>query len=274
MMDLSAMPVRDMGELLFREDELKQIHDALVVRQEPGVVIVGERRLAGKTSLLFIIDSYLKHTRLVLCIDEIDSRLREADEDTDRAKELLDLLVGTNPSVQWIFTSVLPPVQIPWLSELKLLTNLPCVRIHYWTRGESRAAVNMLLSGEFMVSKEAHEFLFRLAGGSPYFTKKILEYVVELQTRDVNAQTILERLPLVLEDANLDFVLSNLFRVHLSREEQDCIFVEDRSEFPEVLARRLIERGYLMEDSEAGIPLRSRFGIITEWFRKQPGYNR
>ena len=161
--------------------------------------------------------------QFVICIDEIDSLLKKCDDTA--ANEILDfilhLIEQARLPLHFLFTMTQITEQIlrsytsPFLSSTKL------IRLAPWNLVESSQFVSWLLQDYLAVDPDIHRQIFAAAGGHPYFTKALLNALLE----QVQADSPPLPLTSALVDAavtdcvsslEVDFTLANIAEAHLS----------------------------------------------------------
>ena len=224
--------------------------------------------------------------QFVICIDEIDSLLKKCDDTA--ANEILDfilhLIEQARLPLHFLFTMTQITEQIlrsytsPFLSSTKL------IRLAPWNLVESSQFVSWLLQDYLAVDPDIHRQIFAAAGGHPYFTKALLNALLE----QVQADSPPLPLTSALVDAavtdcvsslEVDFTLANIAEAHLSPPEHQILsgFIATQNGLPEkdlsesgsqylTAARDLHQRGYLTLQN--GV-YHLRIGILRRWLKKK-----
>ncbi len=224
--------------------------------------------------------------QFLLCLDELDSALLNAEEnDRTRIMDLLQRLVESDSPIRFVFTmtrvieAIRTSYTSPFLSKMRKLPLAP------WSRNESYNFVNWLAQGQLVFDELAHVTIFEGGGGHPYLTKAILQELVSTCLRDsgmahITAREARAAVQAASQSAELTFNFDNWREAQFSIEEFRILtrlavasgplaigaLCTDAS--PEVVVKELVRRAYIKVDEATGT-CSHRYGVLRTWLQNR-----
>ncbi len=120
-------------------------------------------------------------SRFLLCIDEFDSLLQGCSD--DEAGRILDLVLFLTEHaklpIRFLFTISQVPERVRLSYSSPFLNQSTIVELRPWSATESREFTEWLLGDRLELDETAQGVLFRAAGGHPYFTKAVLQALLD-----------------------------------------------------------------------------------------------
>jgi hypothetical protein len=161
-------------------------------------------------------------SRFLLCVDEFDSLLEGCSDSETR--QILDfvphLTEGSRLPIRFLFTISQVPDRIRLAYRSPFLNQSTIVELPPWSATESREFVSWLLGDDLELDEAAQRELFGVAGGHPYFTKALLQALLDAHPsppgRDrVAAGSVAAAAAAAARSRTVTFALSNIAEAHL-----------------------------------------------------------
>jgi len=278
-----------------RDALVEEVLDGIAAETQTSLHRLGLRDARGRLQLSTVTDftrvagelcaAAAGHT-FVLCLDELDSMLVNCPDDRS-ANQLLDLVLHvvarTTLPVRFVFTITRTAPQIlrsdasPFLSAARIVPLLP------WPDDQARGFATGLLPPASTFDDDAHQLLFRVAGGHPYLTKAVLQSLLELDRSagPVTAADLRSAVAAAVSSPEVDFTLENIAKVHFSEPEREVLRWVAAAAGPVPAAdlpaaasvlHELGQRRYLRVDPVRGYG--EAFGLLGQWLQRQPEADR
>jgi hypothetical protein len=224
-------------------------------------------------------------SRFLVCLDELDSVLMTSSTDAEAGQILeyvSDVAQGGDLPIRFMvtMTRIAPRVSPSAASRFKATAEI--VELTPWTADETREFTDWLVGDRFQFSDANYQELFLAGGGHPYFTKAILQTLLDSHDQMsqilIDADALRSAIDASAESPEVDFTTSNLVVAHFSTVELDAVKIiafnsnlvgtnEIRRRGPayKKAAEELCDRGYLRLN-EDGYNL--TIGLMSKWLRK------
>ncbi len=169
---------------------MAEILHGIQVQTTPGrpanVTSTGMSSTTGFVTAIRELTSHRPNTTFLLCLDEFDSIIGRCSPKD--AQEILSLILhitehGRLP-VQFLLTMCRIPEPIVLSHESPVINQATIVELTSWPRSEARQYADWIAVGKARLGEEAHQKLFALTGGHPYFTKAVLRSVLRSVRQD------------------------------------------------------------------------------------------
>jgi hypothetical protein len=222
-------------------------------------------------------------SRFLLCVDELDSLLEGCSPD-DATKILHFVLYLTEQAklpIRFLFTMAQVPRIMRSSYASPILNQATIVELTPWSPAESAQLADCLVRGRLELDEEAQRALYAAAGGHPYFTKAVLQALLD---RHPAVPQVVRPTPADLaaaaaaaaRSAEVTLALSNIAEVHLA--EQGVTLLDKAAASPSGLTGRdlrelppahdaldtLTRDGYLHHD-QARDAYTLRLGLWRHW---------
>lgn len=234
--------------------------------------------------------AYLPGVTLVVFLDELDKIARHADSlQQTKILSLIRHLVEAEDLPLAFVISVLRA--LPGQEGLGSPLAVEEIALQPLAPEDAREMAVAVLNARAHLSPTAHDWLYRQAGGHPYFLKLLLAMACDLIEPDAPVPTLsaedLQRAACAARPARrkqLNDVLQNIYHEYLNDSEREVLLrlaasADGRLRAEELRAapgrlrtavEALIERGYLARAEDDGCRL--RLGWLRDWLRDWPEY--